>query len=79
MEAARPTRAGSALSSRGGRAVSGQELLDFRNEGVGPDLVAFGVGVEEVGHDFFGENAVLVEEEGVHVFVGDEVHLGGEG
>ena len=39
-----------------------QEFHEFGEHGVRPDLVAFGVGVEVVGHDFGGEGAVGGEE-----------------
>jgi hypothetical protein len=60
-----------------------QHLLERFAEGVGPDLVAFGGGVEEVvAHDVFGEGAVGIEEFVVDVEVVDGfavVEFGDEG
>src|SRR5580765_2023932 len=39
-----------------------EEFFDLGHHGVVPDLVAFGAGVEEVGHDVGGECAVGSEE-----------------
>jgi len=38
------------------------EFGDLVADGIGPDLVAFGAEVEEVGHDFAWEGAIGCEE-----------------
>jgi hypothetical protein len=50
--------------------ASGQYLIDDGLDGVGPDVVALGRGMQEVGHDVGGERAVGLEELVADVEVG---------
>ena len=43
-------------------AAHGRRSIDLGRDGVGPDSVALFGEVEEVGHDLFGDRAVLFEE-----------------
>ena len=55
---------------------SAEHLFERVAHGVGPDLVAFGGGVEEVVHDFFGEQAFGGEELFVEVEEADGLAVG---
>ncbi len=52
------------------------EIGDLVFDGGGPEFVAFGAEVEEVGHDVFGESAVGLEEGGADVHEGDGFAVG---
>ena len=56
-----PTRGESLVHRRSGPRLL-HECCEAWGDGIGPDLVAFGVEMEQVGHDFFGEGAVRFEE-----------------
>ena len=49
------------------------EFFETRGDGICPDLIAFRVQVEEVGHDFLGERAVGFEELSAEVEIVDFV------
>ncbi len=57
-----PPREGNPFSKRAYAPSLLHELFETRGNGVRPDLIAFRVQVQEVGHDFLGERAVGFEE-----------------
>src|SRR5437762_154623 len=56
-----------------------QHVVQRGEHVVGPDLVAFGVGVEGVGHDVFGEVAIGIEEFGAEFEEDDFLAVGEAG